>query len=402
MRGRPRYSHLLKPRPEIGIPRGMAAPVNILHLHSSFDLGGKEARAVRLMNAFGDRAKHTIVSGVPDALSARESIAKGIRYEIAQNPPPLTGKPSVKRYEAIAQYMRRFDLVLTYNWGAIDGVMARRAFSKGAPPIVHHEDGFNADEAGGLKIERNIYRRLALGAAHALAVPSEVLEGIALNTWKQPRARVHRIVNGIGTAYYAQKPEPKAIPGFMPNAKEVVIGALAGLREVKDLTALVRAVGGVSGRVRLVIVGEGPERANIVQAAAAMGMADKLVLPGFLDRPYRYIGHFDMLAVSSRSEQFPISVVEAMAAGLPIASYPVGDITRMVSAENLPFVTEIANEVRLRDALQALVADPALRASVGAANQAKARAEFDEAVMIARYRALYEDALGRPGALGDY
>jgi glycosyltransferase involved in cell wall biosynthesis len=230
-------------------------------------------------------------------------------------------------------------------------------------------------------------------------VPSEVLEDIALRTWKQPRDRVHRIVNGIGTAYYAQKPEPKAIPGFTRNSKEVVIGALAGLREVKDLTALVRAVGGVSGRVRLVIVGEGPERANILQAAAAMGMADKLVLPGFLDRPYRYIGHFDMLAVSSRSEQFPISVVEAMAAGLPIASYPVGDLKRMVSAENLPFITEIANEVRLRDALQALVADPALRKSVGAANQAKARAEFDEAVMIARYRDLYEAALKRPGAL---
>jgi glycosyltransferase involved in cell wall biosynthesis len=383
----------LKALAKIGIASAMAAPVNILHLHSSFDLGGKEARAVRLMNAFGDRAKHTIVSGVPDALSARDSIAKGVRYEIAQNPPPLTGKPSVARYEAIAQYMRRFDLVLSYNWGAIDGAMARRAFAKGSPPLVHHEDGFNADEANGLKIERNIYRRLALGAAHALAVPSEVLEGIALKTWKQPRERVHRIVNGIGTAYYAQKPEPKAIPGFTPNAKEVVIGALAGLRDVKDLTALVRAVGGVSGRVRLVIVGEGPERANILQAAAAMGMADKLVLPGFLNRPYRYIGHFDMLALSSRSEQFPISVVEA--------SYPVGDIRRMVSAENLPFVTELPGEVRLRDALQALVADPALRAAVGAANQAKARAEYDEAVMIARYRALYEDALGRPGVLGE-
>lgn len=185
----------------------------------------------------------------------------------------------------------------------------------------------------------------------------------------------------------------------MPKAKEVVIGALAGLREVKDLTALVRAVGGVSGRVRLVIVGEGPERARIAQAAAAMGMADTLVLPGFLDRPYRYIGHFDILALSSRSEQFPISVVEAMAAGLPIASYPVGDVARMVAPENLPFITEAPSEVRLRDALQALVADPALRASIGAANQRRARAEFDESVMIARYRALYEEALGRPGAL---
>src|ERR1700756_3121771 len=134
----------------------MPAPLNILHMHSSFNLGGKEARAVQLMNAFGDRARHTIVSGVPDQYSARDGIAKGIAYEIAQNPPPLTGRPSVGRYEAIAKYMRRFDLVLTYNWGAIDGVMAKRVFPKGMPPVVHHEDGFNADEADGLKIERNI------------------------------------------------------------------------------------------------------------------------------------------------------------------------------------------------------------------------------------------------------
>ena len=122
-------------------------PIHILHLHSTFNLGGKEARAVRLMNAFGDAARHTIVSAMPDQLAARDSIDKGIKYEIAQNPPPLTGRPSIKRYEEIARFLRRFDLVLTYNWGAIDGVMAARVFGKGLPPIIHHEDGFNADEA---------------------------------------------------------------------------------------------------------------------------------------------------------------------------------------------------------------------------------------------------------------
>src|SRR3546814_10861189 len=86
-------------------------PVHILHLHSAFDLGGKEAGAVRLMNAFGDAARHTIVSGVPDALSARDAIAPGIKYEIAQDPPPLTGRPSVKRFEALTRYMRRFDQI---------------------------------------------------------------------------------------------------------------------------------------------------------------------------------------------------------------------------------------------------------------------------------------------------
>ena len=377
----------------------MPQPIHILHLHSSFSLGGKEARAVRLMNAFGDAARHTIVSGVPDQLGARAAIANGVRYEIAQNAPALTGRPSVARYEALAVFMRRFDLVLTYNWGAIDGVMARRVFPRGAPPLVHHEDGFNADEAGGLKIERNVYRRIALGAAHALVVPSEVLQDIARRTWKQPAARVHRIANGIATAAYALKPDPRAIPGFVRDEREVGIGALAGLRAVKDLPLLVRACGGLSGRFRLVIVGEGPEREAILNAAQAMGIADRLVLPGFLDRPHRFVGAFDIIALSSKSEQFPISVVEGMAAGLPVVSTPVGDIPRMVAQANAPFVTG-SDEVLLRDALQPLVLDADLRARVGAANQVKARADYDEAVMIARYRSLYADAMRRPGALG--
>ncbi|MCU6453543.1 glycosyltransferase [Sphingomonas sp. A2-49] len=377
----------------------MPQPVHILHLHSSFSLGGKEARAVRLMNAFGDAARHTIVSGVPDELGARAAIGRHVRYEIAQVAPPLTGRPSVARYEALARFMRRFDLVLTYNWGAIDGVMARRVFPKGAPPLVHHEDGFNADEARGLKVERNVYRRIALGAAHALVVPSEVLEDIARRTWKQPASRVHRIANGIDTALYAQRPDARAIPGFVRNGKEVVIGVLAGLRAVKDLPLLVRACGGIAGRFRLVIVGEGPERDAILAAGHAMGIADRVVLPGFLAAPHRFVGAFDILALSSKSEQCPISVVEGMAAGLPIVSTPVGDVPRMVAAENAPFVAG-GDEVLLRDALQALVTDADLRARVGAANRARARALFDEGTMVARYRGLYEDALGRPGALG--
>jgi len=373
---------------------------HILHLHSSFSLGGKEARAVRLMNAFGDKARHTIVSGVPGQTSAQQAIAKGIAYEMAQDPPPLTGRPSVARYEAIARYMRRFDLVLTYNWGAIDGVMARRVFVKDAPPLVHHEDGFNSDEAAGLKRQRSVYRRLALPAAHALVVPSQTLERIAHKVWKQPPARVHRIANGIATALYAGKPPIQAIPGLRKKPGEIIVGTLAGLRAVKDLPMLVRAVGGVSAKVKLVIVGEGPEEATIRQAAAAMGVSDRLVMPGFLPEPHRYMGLFDIFALSSQSEQFPIAVVEAMAAGLPIAAPPVGDVATMVSAENGGYITPYAGEVWLRDAIETLARRPEERATVGKANQAKARNQYDEAAMIAAYAHLYGEALGEPGILG--
>ncbi len=377
----------------------MPTPLNILHMHSSFNLGGKEARAVRLMNVFGDRARHTIVSGMPDQYSARDSIASGVNYEIAQNPPPLTGRPSVGRYEAIAKFMRRFDLVLSYNWGAIDAVMAKRVFPKGVPPIIHHEDGFNADEADKLKPQRSMYRRMAFAAAHALVVPSQTLEWIAYHHWKQKHPKLRRIPNGIDTAAYARKPDPKAIPGFKRETGEVVIGALAGLREVKNLPGLVRAAAGCSARVRLVIVGEGPERAKIEMQARAVEMGNKVLLPGFLPEPHRYVGLFDMLALSSLSEQFPISVVEGMAAGLPIAAFPAGDIPHMVSEANKPYITTYASEVDLRDMLQNLAADPASRAAVGKANRAKAVADYDEKAMIASYVALYEEAIGRTGLL---
>lgn len=376
------------------------AAISILHLHGAFDPSGKSARVIRLMEAFGHRARHVSVSADPQATGALGAVPASVTHEMAQVPPPLAGRPSVARFEAIARTMRRFDLVLTYGWGAIDGAMARRVFGKGAPPLVHHEDGFGPEEASGLKLERNLYRRMALPMAHALVVPSATLERIATGPWRQPATRVRRIVNGVRVADYAAAPDRKALPGIKRNGDEVMIAVPGPLTAAKNPTALVRAAGGLSGRFRIVFLGDGPERAAVMGAAAAMGIADRVSIAGTIERPYRVLGLFDLVASPSLSEQFPSGIVQAMAAGLPVAAMPVGDIPAMVAPENEPFIGPWPTEVRLRDAIQALMADAGLRRAIGAANRARAATEYDEAVMIARYRTLYEEALGRPGALG--
>src|SRR4051812_30675153 len=298
----------------------MSAPVRILHAHSTFDLGGKEARAVRLMNAFGAAAEHVVLTSVPGATSARAAIDHDLRVDFPSDAPPLAGRPGLGRLFRLSRFMKGFDLVLTYNWGAFDAVMARHLF--GGPPLVHHEDGFNEDEAGQLKTRRNLYRRLALGAAHKLVVPSARLETIARKAWAQPGERVARIANGIDVPRYALPPAQE-IAGLEKRPGEVVIGTVAGLRPVKNLPRLVRAFAAMGWKeARLVIVGAGPESERIAAEARRLGVGDRLAMPGLLADPARWIGRFDIFALSSDSEQFPISLVEAMAAGLPAVAAP--------------------------------------------------------------------------------
>src|ERR1700712_1004408 len=108
-------------------------------------------------------------------------------------------------------------------------VMAPR-LSRNMPPLIHHEDGFNADEATRLKTKRTLFRRLALPTASALVVPSQTLEAIARTVWHRTPTR---IANGIDVAAYSGP--TTQIPGLTKSPGQITIGTLAGLRAVKNL-----------------------------------------------------------------------------------------------------------------------------------------------------------------------
>ncbi len=372
--------------------------VRILHLHSSFDLGGKEARAVRLMNHFGDQAAHTIMSAVPGALGAREAIDTRVKVSFpGSGAPSLAGMPGMGRYRQLALYMQKFDLVLSYNWGSMDGVMAHTLLSRSMnlPPLIHHEDGFNHDEIQRLKKRRNWFRTIALQRSNALVVPSKTLENIARSAWHQPLDKICRFPNGIDIAHFNRRPQRGSFPGFQKRGDDIVVGTIAGLRTVKNLPRLVRAVAAAGPNVRLAIAGEGPEREAIMKEAQRLGIADRVMMPGFLRDPARYIRLFDIFALSSDSEQYPISLVEAMASELPVVSTDVGDVRNIVAPENLPYIVPRTDEAAFAGAIQKLAADAVLRKTLGDANRYLATSHYDEAMMFARYRQLYGSAMKR-------
>ena len=96
----------------------MSKTPKILHLHSTFDTGGKELRNVRLINEWGKQVDHAIVSGDLEKRGAAALIGKKARVSWPKFP-SLQGKPMPGRLAALARAMTGYDLVCTYNWGAI-------------------------------------------------------------------------------------------------------------------------------------------------------------------------------------------------------------------------------------------------------------------------------------------
>ncbi len=343
-------------------------------------MGGAQARFATLANHLGAAARHIIVS-LDGRTEAREKL--DARLDVAFPPaPPVSGRLGGVR--AALEFLRapqdRADRLITSNWGAMDWAIANRITRL---PHLHTEDGFGPEEQDRQLARRAWTRRIVLRHSD-VALPSQTLLAIARTQWRLPAARLHAIPNGIDTARFA-KAAPIDPAELTHLGTGPVIGTIAALRPEKNLARLLEAFALLRARMpaRLVIVGRGGEHAALAARAAALGVADGVLFAGHSTTPERWLASFDVFALSSDTEQMPLSVLEAMAAGLPVVATDVGDIRLMVAASNAPFIVA-------RDA--AAMADALARApaaaGVGADNQARAGAQYDQKDMLARYRRL--------------
>jgi len=367
-----------------GRPRAPASGRRFLHVFPSFGFGGVELRMVAVLNHFAGRgAHHTIVSldGRRDAASRLEPAT-----QVQLCDPPALEAPLPLRLAMIRRILRdaRPDVLMTYNWGAIEWALAHRL----APVCTHFhlESGFGRDEAERPVRRRDLFRRLALARISGLIVPSHTLVEIACTRWRVPQERIIHIANGVDCDRFARPPVPGRVPGFVRRQGEVIVGTIAPLRPEKNLQGLIRAFA-ASGiePARLMIVGDGPERDRLDAVAREAGLGDRLIWAGQVEAPEEVIGLFDIYALSSLTEQMPNTVLQAMAAGLPVAGVDVGDVAAMVAPENRKLIVPRGDEAALTTALSALAGDESLRRRLGEANRARARESFSEAQMFARY-----------------
>lgn len=278
-------------------------------------------------------------------------------------------------------------LLVTYNWGAIEWALAAASTKV---PYVHIVDGFGPEEAQSQLTRRVLFRRVALARCSQVIVPSKTLFQLVRDIWRLPASQVTQIPNGIDVDRFGGQPDEQLQSALGIRRDRFIVGTVATLRREKNIARLLRAFAQIKDKaqVSLVIVGDGAERLALKSQALEMGLSDTVILTGPVQDPARLLGAFDIFALSSDTEQMPISVLEAMAAGLPIAGVDVGDVKEMVSPENSPFIVG-QDSPALAASMLDLLSDADRRRRIGAANKQRVCKEYTLDRMVRSYTELY-------------
>ncbi|MGC2203831.1 MAG: glycosyltransferase family 4 protein [Stellaceae bacterium] len=358
---------------------------HFLHIFPSLGVGGVPLRMVRIINHFGKRFRHSLIS-LDENFDAAEGLSRDLDVSLLRR--EHRRRSTLRAIASNAFELRRLgpDLLLTYNWGAIEWAMANRLLL--VSRHIHLEAGFGQAEADSQITRRILFRRLALARCACVVVPSKQLAEIAGRVWGLPPTRVAYVPNGVDAARFS-RPVRDRIPGFARRPGELVIGTVAPLRPEKNIGRLLRVFAELdhSPPLRLIIAGDGVERPSLERLAVKLGIADRAIFTGRV-APETVLGSFDIFALSSDTEQMPNSVLEAMAASRAIAAVDVGDIKRIVSENNREFIVARDDEQALSAAIDRLLGDPARREALGTMNRQRVIREYSQDRMFSAYSAI--------------
>jgi sugar transferase (PEP-CTERM/EpsH1 system associated) len=370
----------------------------IVHVLYRLDTGGMERILVSLINATADRYRHAVIT-----LCGFGPLRAEIEHTVSACL-SLDKKPGNDWhcYLRLWRALRRLkpDLVQTYNIGTLD--LAPMVKLAGVRRLVHAEHGRDAADPNG---ENPRYRRLRRWMApfidRYVVVSEDLRHWLVERAGVQP-SKVTYIANGIDLAAFDARRvvsrQRRLLADFAPP-DSVLLGNVARLDKVKDQGSLLAAFALLRDETapspcRLIIAGEGSQRAALQQQIDQLGLRETVRLLGDRNDVSALLAECDVFVLSSIAEGMPVTLMEAMASSLPVVATDVGGVASVVEDGVTGTLVPARDPRALANALETYVADESLRRGHGAAGYARAVDRFSLNVMVASYMALYEALLG--------
>lgn len=373
----------------------------IVHVLYRLDTGGMERIALTVIHHTHERYRHAVI-----CLAGYGAL----RDELADADVPclsLDKRPGKDPgcYLRLWRALRKLkpDLVQTYNIGALDAAPVIRL--AGVRRIVHAEHGRDVTDPNG-----DNPRYLRLRRWMAPFISRFVAVSRDLQHWLIERARIRPdkvmfIPNGIDVAAFdvARVPQrPRVLLGDFAPPGSALIANVARLDKVKDQAGLLDAFKLLQERAgqqdigcRLIIVGGGPEHDDLQRRVEQLGLTQTVRLLGNRSDVAALLAESDVFVLSSIAEGMPLTLLEAMASGLPVVATDVGGVASLVENGTAGTLVPPRDPQTLADALGAYVADEALRRRHGDAGRVCVTARFSLDAMLSGYTALYDDLSGQ-------
>jgi glycosyltransferase involved in cell wall biosynthesis len=363
--------------------------LRLFHAFSTFAPGGPQLRIIQIIRALGPDWQHTIMA-MDGNFEASNRIQDLTNVRLCEPPPkgfsvlyPLAVHNTLKRSHP--------DVLITYNWGAIEAVAG--ALLGSVCPVIHHEHGFGSDEAHGPKLRRALARRALLNRIYKTIVPSETLRTIALTQFKVRPGKLALIRNGTDTERFQPRRNQELRAQLELADGDILFGYVGHLRHEKNLELLIRAFARARlQRAKLILVGDGNCREALEAAAKDSGAGANIVFAGKTPDAAPYYNAMDVFTLSSVTEQMPMSLLEAMASGLPALCTNVGDIGEMLGNPGAPAIISSNDVNAYARSLQVLAGDAAIRRRLGQKNRERCVAEYSLGKMVREYEQEYRAA----------
>jgi sugar transferase (PEP-CTERM/EpsH1 system associated) len=371
----------------------------IAHVLYRLDPGGMERVMVSLIKATGDRYRHAVIV-LAGFGRLRLEVEGSVVACLSLDKKPGKDWPCYFRFWRMLRKLKP-DLVQTYNIGTLD--LAPVVRMAGIRRLVHAEHGRDASDPNGDVRKHHRMRRWMTPFITRYVAVSADLEKWLTDRVGVPATKVTHIANGIDTGRFAtvrDPSRPRRLLGDLAPAGTVLIGNIARLDKVKDHAGLLAAFkllreqSRTSGAdCRLFIAGDGPQRAVLEQQVLEAGLAQTVRMLGHRDDVAELLAECDIFALSSVAEGMPLTLLEAMSAGLPVVATAVGDVAMVVEDGVTGTLVPVANPVALASAVAAYAADERLRRLHGEAGRARAEAHFSLRAMTSAYESLYDEVL---------
>lgn len=373
----------------------MSEPLHVVHGVLSLDVGGLERIVLSLIRAASQQGHRVSVVCIERrGALAVEAEAAGAKVVSLDKPPGRL--PAYVNRAALLLAELKPDVVHTHQIG-VAWYLGQAARSIGGVPVLHteHGDAFARSVSWWNTVKARFLFRETARFIHRFCCVSEEIAA-AVTRWRTvPRAKVNVVVNGIPTEPQLDLPsresvrESLGIPAGVP-----LIGTVGRLSEVKQQDLLIRAVAKLRATipdVRLLLVGEGPERDRLKEIAAQSGVADRVVFAGYQSCPEQYLRTMSVFALTSRSEGFPVSLLEAWLAKVPIVCSAVGGIPGFVTDEVDGLLFPPNDEASLTKALARVLEDPMLSSRLADAGHKVLRERYSIERMASEYEAGYRE-----------